>query len=57
MDMDLGIFTGAPMGLCIGLFCRYFDLPLPAPPQMVGSLLVVAMTIGFLCGGSFVDYN
>ncbi len=57
MDFDLGLFTGVPLGLCIGGFCRYFDLPLPAPPQMVGSFLVIAMTLGFLCGGTVVDFN
>lgn len=36
------------LGLSIGLGCRWFDLPLPAPPRLVGALLVVAMTLGFL---------
>lgn len=36
------------MGLAIGLGCRWFDLPLPAPPRVVGALLVVAMTLGFM---------
>jgi XapX domain-containing protein len=28
--------------------CRWFDIPLPAPPKLVGALLVVAMTTGFV---------
>jgi XapX domain-containing protein len=36
------------LGLGIGLGCRWFDLPLPAPPRLVGTLLVVAMTLGFM---------
>lgn len=36
------------LGLGIGIGCRWFDLPLPAPPRLVGALLVVAMTLGFL---------
>lgn len=36
------------LGLSIGLGCRWFDLPLPAPPRLVGALLVVAMTLGYL---------
>lgn len=36
------------LGLGIGLGCRWFDLPLPAPPKLVGALLVVAMTLGFM---------
>jgi len=41
---------GLIMGLGIGAICRYFDLPLPAPPNITGSLLVLAMTLGFLTG-------
>ncbi len=42
---------GIALGLVIGFVCRYFDLPLPAPPKLVGALLVVAMTLGFMAGG------
>lgn len=42
------IFLGLCMGLFIGAGCRWFDVPLPAPPKLVGALLVVAMTTGFL---------
>jgi XapX domain-containing protein len=37
-----------PLGLGIGIGCRCFDLPLPAPPRLVGALLVLAMTLGFV---------
>jgi len=45
------------LGLGIGIACRWFDLPLPAPPKLVGALLVLAITLGFigvdrLMGGS-----
>ena len=39
---------GLLLGFAIGYGCRYFDLPLPAPPKLVGALLVVAMTLGFV---------
>jgi XapX domain-containing protein len=39
---------GILLGFLIGAGCRWFDLPLPAPPRIVGALLVVAMTVGFL---------
>jgi XapX domain-containing protein len=38
---------GLALGLLIGAGCRWFDVPLPAPPRLVGALLVVAMTLGF----------
>jgi len=40
--------TGILLGFVIGSGCRWFDLPLPAPPRIVGALLVVAMTLGFI---------
>lgn len=39
------------LGFAIGAFCRLVDLPLPAPPKLVGALLVLAMTLGFLGAG------
>lgn len=39
---------GIVLGFVIGAGCRWFDLPLPAPPRIVGALLVVAMNLGFL---------
>ena len=40
--------AGLAMALLIGIGCRWFDIPLPAPPRLQGALLVVAMTLGFL---------
>ena len=39
---------GILLGLAIGASCRWFALPLPAPPKLVGALLVVFMTLGFV---------
>ena len=41
-------FLGLVLGLTIGAACRWFDLPLPAPPRLVGALLVVFMSAGFI---------
>lgn len=35
------------LGVLIGAGCRYFDLPVPSPPTIVGALLVVAITMGY----------
>ncbi|MEM7055172.1 MAG: DUF1427 family protein [Pseudomonadota bacterium] len=48
--MDLSLVIAITLGLLIGFICRWFDLPLPAPPKLVGALLVVAMTLGFITG-------
>ncbi|MTI09939.1 DUF1427 family protein [Curvivirga aplysinae] len=51
--LSLNAFIGIILGLVIGGICRWFDLPLPAPPKLVGALLVVCMTIGFMTGQYF----
>ena len=38
---------GLLLAFAIGALCRWFDVPVPAPPRIVGALLVVAMTVGF----------
>ena len=47
---SLNALLGIGLGLLIGFICRWFDLPLPAPPKLVGAILVVAMTLGFMTG-------
>jgi XapX domain-containing protein len=42
------------MAFAIGAACRWFDIPSPAPPKLVGALLVVAMTVGFLVTDSLL---
>jgi XapX domain-containing protein len=44
----IAALVGLLLGFLIGVGCRWFDLPLPAPPRIVGALLVVFMTVGFL---------
>ena len=39
---------GITLGLVIGFACRWWDLPLPAPPKLTGAMLVVFMTLGFV---------
>lgn len=48
------ILIGIVLGLLIGFVCRWFDLPLPAPPKLVGAFLVVSMTLGYITGGSLL---
>ena len=36
---------GLARGLFIGAGCRWFDIPLPAPPRLVGALLVVVVVL------------
>jgi XapX domain-containing protein len=34
------------LGVLIGAGCRWFDVPVPSPPRLLGALLVVAITLG-----------
>jgi XapX domain-containing protein len=36
------------LAVLIGAACRWFEIPVPAPPRIIGALLVVAMTVGYL---------
>lgn len=44
----LTTIIGLLLGLAIGAGCRWFDIPAPSPPKIVGALLVVFMTLGYL---------
>jgi XapX domain-containing protein len=45
---------GVLLALGIGIGCRLLDIPLPAPPRLQGALLVLAMTLGFLAGETWL---
>jgi XapX domain-containing protein len=42
------IVIGLVLSLIIGAACRGFDIPVPSPPKLMGALLVVAMSIGYM---------
>lgn len=42
------MIVGLLLGLLIGVGCRWFDVPVPSPPRLLGALLVVAMTLGYM---------
>lgn len=39
---------GLALALAIGVACRLAGIPLPAPPALIGALLVLAMTLGYV---------
>lgn len=40
-------WIGFGLAFAIGIACRLSGIPLPAPPVLVGALLVLAMTVGY----------
>jgi XapX domain-containing protein len=49
------IVLGLLLGLLIGTGCRLAGVPLPAPPALVGALLVLAMTVGYILADRFAS--
>lgn len=33
----------------IGVACRWFDIPAASPPKLTGALIVMVMTLGYVC--------
>lgn len=48
---------GLLLGLAIGVLCRLANVPLPAPPVLVGALLVLAMTLGYVLTDRFAAHR
>lgn len=42
------IVIGFVLAASIGIVCRLAGIPVPAPPAVVGALLVLSMTSGYL---------
>lgn len=41
------LLLGVCVSFLVGAGCRFFDIPVPAPPVIPGALLVFAMTVGY----------
>jgi XapX domain-containing protein len=46
--------VGLVLGLIIGAGCRFFDIPSPAPPRLIGAFLLLAMTLGFVAASQLL---
>jgi XapX domain-containing protein len=51
VKLALGIVLAA----AIGATCRFFDIPAPAPPKLLGACLVVAMTMGYMLTDQYLS--
>lgn len=51
--------TKSIIALCfcflIGVLCRFTRIPLPAPPSLMGSAMVMSITLGYLMGKAFAQ--
>lgn len=48
---------GLLLALAIGIACRLAEIPLPAPPVLIGALLVLAMTFGYVVTDRFAAHR
>jgi XapX domain-containing protein len=47
---NVKLLAGFIIAFTVGALCRVFGVPVPAPPALLGALMVVAMTCGYLAG-------
>ncbi len=55
--MNLRLVFGYLLALSIGIICRLTVIPLPAPPALVGALVVVSMTLGYVATDKWLAKN
>ncbi|MEO1120356.1 MAG: DUF1427 family protein [Pseudomonadota bacterium] len=48
LTVDRKTVLGLLLAFGIGVLCRAVSIPLPAPPVLIGALLVLAMTLGYV---------
>lgn len=51
------IVLGLLLAPAIGVVCRLAEIPLPAPPALIGALLVLAMTLGYVVTDRFARHR
>jgi len=46
--MTIRLIAGYLLAFAIGVACRLVNIPLPAPTAMLGAIIVLAITLGYL---------
>jgi XapX domain-containing protein len=41
------LIIGLILAVCVGIGCRWLDIPLPGPPAIMGAAMAVAMASGY----------
>ena len=55
--MNRKTLLGFGLAFLIGVVCRVAGIPLPAPPVLIGALLVVAMTAGYVLTDRYATHR
>jgi XapX domain-containing protein len=51
------IAFGLLLAVCVGIACRWFGIPLPGPPAIMGAAMAVAMATGYTATDYFLKRN
>ncbi len=51
------IALGLLLAFTIGMVCRFAFIPLPAPPVLVGALVVLSMTLGYVVTDRYAGHR
>lgn len=43
------------LAFAVGAACRWFDVPVPAPPKLLGALLIITTTVGYMAADSYLS--
>jgi XapX domain-containing protein len=52
--MNPRLICGFLLAFAIGAMCRISGIPVPTPPALIGALIVLAMTCGYLCTDKYL---
>jgi XapX domain-containing protein len=55
LNGSMKLLVGFLVAFAIGAFCRLTNIPSPAPRALLGSLLVVAMSLGYVVASRTID--
>jgi XapX domain-containing protein len=53
--MTIRLIAGYLLAFAIGVTCRLVSIPLPAPTAMLGAIIVLAITLGYLSADRLYD--
>lgn len=51
------IIYGVIFALAVGIFCRGMNIPAPAPPSLIGALMVFSVSLGYVATDYLVTRN
>ncbi len=52
--MNIRIVFGFILAFAIGILCQLLPIPLPAPTALVGALVVMSMTLGYIAADRYL---